>query len=161
MANSICLKMESQCTSQERELAAKDNINELIHSQDMLFVKTLVGACRGLRQLRQRPDHLSRCIGEHSQIIPSGRRRETRRECGLKSWFCQMRFSRCQRASRVVVSAGSPSATLTVRRGAPRVRTRADASPCCFEGMIIRRHGRPKHSGPTKSLSDELSHSEQ
>ena len=34
--------------------------------------------CRGVRQLREWPDHLSRCCGEHSLIVPSGRRRETR-----------------------------------------------------------------------------------
>ena len=93
MGGELCLLQEEvavQLTG-ARTQAAKYNINELLHGQDILPVKKLVffslDTCRGLRQWRQWPDHVSRCFGRHSQIIPSGHRRETRRESGPRSWF--------------------------------------------------------------------------
>ena len=49
--------------------------------------KVSVFHCRGLHRWRRWPYHLCRCSREPLQTIPSGRRRETRQESDLRSWF--------------------------------------------------------------------------
>ena len=79
----------------------------------------------------------------------------------MRSFFCQPHVSRCQMASRVVVSAVSLRRTFTfsVRRSAPRLQIRSE-SPYGFEweerGVNIRRHGRPEVYWDDSLSSDEL-----
>ena len=84
-------------------------------------------------------------FSEHSQTIPSGRRRENTTRKRLEKFVFVKRLS--QAASRVVVSAGSTSVNIQIR---------TDASPYAFGQMIIRYHGSAEAYW-ADSLSDDES----
>ena len=109
--------------------------------------------------MRQWTDRLSRCFGKHSQIIPCGRQRETRRESGLRSFFVK-RISCAVRWLRALLSWLGPlrrTFILSFRRRAPRFQIRTDASPYGFGRVIIRHHCRPEACWADSLSDDELS----
>ena len=116
MANPVCFRMELQCNSQRRKPRLQRTASMKFFTAKPCCLSTSwccsLGTCRELHRWRHWPDNLSRCIGDHSQIIYSGCRRDTTRRRPEKLGFCQPHVSRCQMAWRVVVPAEYTSANV-------------------------------------------------
>ena len=109
--------MELQCNSQKRKprlqrTASMKSFTATPCCQPRRLCLSL-DTCRGSRQLRQWPEHLCRCFGEHSQITPSVRRREnTTRKRLEKLVFVKRIFHAVRWLRDFFVSAGSTSVNI-------------------------------------------------